>query len=557
MNMHRIPPGAAGDPRLVRVGLGLLREDRDACAAGRALRARPLLAQEPDRCRQHPVEDFFFKPVQSLLDAVEHDGERLDAALANPRRTARCHPMHRAWAAEAAAVYLAARARHEARNVAAGHTPTFPVAADWAVLNGLRQADRRGAMRYEQTVWGRRYATADGSVREIWIPSINTVKERPLMEIAAAAAIAARGVPALAGFRRPYRQITEDVIFPRWVRVVGVGLGDGDVTVHEWAADEALSLYERHVRQRYTDVIDGTALNPGSDCVGCEGLAGCTAIPRIPGLLGVPAPRRPRKRRSVSVSDLRSYGSCPARFHMTRTLNIKDRLGESAAIRRGRAVDACLNKRHGEQDRIPCRDLPLPGALPGLTPDEQGAAIQMLRNHRALCPLDRLGPAELVRPQERLAAYDPVADTVVIADPDLLYTDRGGWVWRETKTAGRRTREDRSLLSIHPQLALAVLLMASGVPEGADPRRSRIELELLREDGSALEEFDPSDPALVAEARGIISSLAAGWAIDERYDPVPGKDCADCEVRGWCSASPRRAEDVDSRSASHPTEGTR
>ncbi len=176
----------------------------------------------------------------------------------------------------------------------------------------------------------------------------------------------------------------------------------------------------------------------------------------------------------------------------------------------------------------------------------------MLRNHRALCPLDGLGPAEIVQPQKRLAAYDPIADTVVIADPDLLYTDRDGWVWRETKTAGKRTWEGRSLLSSYPQVALAMLFMAAGVPGDTDLRRSRIELELLREDGSAFEVFDPSDPALLAEARDIISSLAAGWAVDETYDPAPGKHCADCEVRRWCPASPSGVTDTDS----HTTEGT-
>ncbi|MEV5409595.1 PD-(D/E)XK nuclease family protein [Thermopolyspora sp. NPDC052614] len=539
MSVRRLPPGVTGDPRLVRIGVGLLREDRDACPDGRALRARPLLVRRPDRFRHRPIEDFFFAPVAELLDAVEHNGARLDSALAGPRHADRCHPMHRAWAAEAAAVYLAARRRHEAERVAAGHAATVPKAEEWVVIDQLRHPDARGVMQYERTVWGRRYATDDGSVREIWIPFISTVKDRADSEISAAAAIAARGVPAArAEFRGPYNAIEKDVVLPRRVRVIGVGLGDGGVSVlADWTADEALDRFRRQARRRYAEITDGTGANPGSDCVGCVGLADCTAVREIPGLLGVPAPRRPRKRRSVSVSDLRTYQKCPARFHMTRTLNITDRGEESAAIRRGRAVDACLNDRHNGADRVPCRRLPLPDAIPGLPAAEQEAAIRMLGWHRPLCPLDGLGSAELVQPQRRLAAYDPIADVVVIADPDLLYTDRGGWVWRETKTAGKRTWEGESLLSSHPQIALAVLLMASGVP-GGDPGRSRIELELLREDGSALEEFDPSDPALIAEARRVVSALAAGWAADETYDPVPGRHCADCEARRWCPSGP-------------------
>jgi hypothetical protein len=321
---------------------------------------------------------------------------------------------------------------------------------------------------------------------------------------------------------------------------MGVGLGDGEVHVlADWTADEATRQFKEHAKERYTAVINGRDLRAGTDCIKCEGLVCCTALPKISGLLGVPAPRRPRKRRSVSASDLRVYDSCPARFHLTRTLKIRDGQTENEAIRRGRAVDAWLNDVHGRHPRTTCRNIPLPSDLPGLTGGELGPALNMVKAHRANCPLDGLSPTELVRPQWRLAAYDPVVDAVVIADPDLLYTDAGGWVWRETKTASRRSWEGESLLRRHPQLALAVLLMAAGVP-GGDPRRSRIELEQLRENGSACEEIDPFDPATVHEARGIVSGPASGWASDEIYSPTPGDQCADCEVRRWCAAGRAR-----------------
>ncbi|WP_214105071.1 PD-(D/E)XK nuclease family protein [Acrocarpospora catenulata] len=480
------------------------------------------------------MQDFFFKPVESMLNAIEHGGRTMQAALANSWHTRNCHPTHRAWALEAVPVYLAARARHQA----AGYPPTVPVETEWVSINRLRQPDARGVEQYEQTAWGRRYATKDGLVREIWIPSIGSAKkDRSEAEIAAAAAIAATGVPARAAFGEPYRKVEADAVKPQRVRVIGVGLGDGEPRVlADWDAEEAVRRFEEHAKKRYAAVLDGRGLRPGTDCTACEGLLGCTALPSIPGLLGVPAPHRPRKRRSVSISDLRVYASCPARFHLTRTLWIKDGRAESEAIRRGRAVDAWLNDRHSSHPRIPCGNVPLPTELPGLTGDELGPAVRMVKKHHTICPLDGLPETELLRSQWRLAAYDPVVDVVVIADPDLLYTDADGWVWRETKTASRRTWEGRSLLREFPQLALAVLLMAAGVPAG-DPRRSRIELEILRESGSACEEIDPFDQATWDEARDIVAGLASRWANDETYSPNPGDHCADCEVRRWCAVS--------------------
>ncbi|MFI7114611.1 PD-(D/E)XK nuclease family protein [Nonomuraea sp. NPDC050227] len=469
-----------------------------------------------------------------MLDAIEYQGSSVEAALTDSRHTRNCHAVHRAWALDAVLTYLAARARHEA----AGYPVTFPVTTEWVGLSRLRQPDTRGVVQYERTAWCRRYATLDGSAREIWIPSVGSAKEnRSEAEIAAAAAIAATGVPARGSFGEPYQKVDTDVVKPQRVRIIGVGLADGKpLVLADWDAEEAVRQFETHAKKRYAAVLDGRALRPGSDCTTCEGLLGCTALPEVPGLLGAPAPRRPRKRRSVSISDLRAYKSCPARFHLTRTLYIRDGRTENEAIRRGRAVDAWLNGRHSQAARIPCRNVPLPTELPGLTEEELGPAVRMIKKHHASCPLDGLPENELVRTQWRLAAYDPVLDTVVIADPDLLYTEAGGWVWRETKTASRRAWHGRSLLSEYPQLALAVLLLAAGVP-GGDPRQSRIELEILREDGSVCEEIDPFDQATRDEARKIVAGLATGWANDEAYSPTPGEHCGDCEVRRWCAVS--------------------
>ncbi|MFJ9614939.1 PD-(D/E)XK nuclease family protein [Streptomyces noursei] len=358
-------------------------------------------------------------------------------------------------------------------------------------------------------------------------------------EIAAAAYVAASGVEAELPYGERARPAERPGIAPRRVRVIGVGLGDGSTQVlADWDAAEAKRRFDEHTKARMTLAVDGRGTRPGQDCVRCEALSGCPDVPRVSGLLGATTPRRPRKRRSVSVSDLRAYRDCPARYHLTRVLKLRDAGAENEAIRRGRAVDAWLNGRHANTPRTPCRHAPLPDSLPGLSASELPAALAMIRHHRGRCPLDGLAPDETVEPQRRVVGYDTQTDVVVIADCDLVYTDRGGVVIRETKTASHRFGERRELVRTYPQLALAVLLMTSPA-FGGDPRRSRIELEVLREDGARLEEIDPFDATTLDQSRRVIGELAARWVVDETYRPAPAEDfdCADCEARRWCTAA--------------------
>lgn len=532
MTAWQPPAGTTGDPRLVRTSLPLLQEDPRGCPRGSALRARPLVQQSPPRSRRKPVQDFALGPVMSALDAIDHSGAGVGAALQQLNRRRDCHPTHLAWAAAAVRHYLAARAEHSALYSADGPA-TLPFEDAWVTATDLAAPDSRGAIRYERTAWGRRYASPDGLIREIWLLSVNSVKTRTAAEIAEAAAVAATGVQATAGFGAPYRPTRAGGALPQRVRVVAVGCGDGSRNVlADWDAEEAARQYARHAKPLLARVIEADRLNPGSACVDCEALSGCSEPPRIPFLFGTDRPSRTRRRRSVSVSDLRAHTGCPAKYHLTRVLHLKSSEPESAAIRRGRAVDAWLNAQHSA--RRNCRAGLLPDALPGLPAEESGPALRMIAEHAALCPLDGLPQDEQVRVQPRLTAYDPELDAVVIADPDLLYSDAGGWVWRETKTAASRPWERRPLLESFPQLALAVLLMSAGVPCG-DLRRSRIELELLYQDGSACEELYPDDPETVDAARQVIASLAGPWASDETFTATAGHGCNGCEVLPWCA----------------------
>ncbi|MFD0883222.1 PD-(D/E)XK nuclease family protein, partial [Streptosporangium algeriense] len=228
------------------------------------------------------------------------------------------------------------------------------------VIHTLESADRRGATRYEQTAWGRRYTSADGSVRELWLLSFGTAREeRSRAEVAAAANTVAFGVPGVAGYGEPYRPVeglsSIRTDLPSRVRVMGVGCGDGSsVALFDGEPQEIRRLYAEHAVPALGRVVDGTEPRPGSSCVGCRVLNGCAALHRAPGLLG-PLPGRRRPRRSMSASDLRSYEECPASFHLTRQLKVRSSRPENSAILRGRAVDAWLNERHSVLPRRACR----------------------------------------------------------------------------------------------------------------------------------------------------------------------------------------------------------
>nr|WP_051800450.1 PD-(D/E)XK nuclease family protein [Streptomyces sp. NRRL S-325] len=543
MATFRTPPHAIGDSSLLRIGSALVRPDPAGCPLGRALRARPLV-KAPGRPPAKPVEDFSFKPFFAVLDSVEHKSRSLDEAAADPANFRKCTPVHAAWAREAARRYLAVRADLEAARGAEGHAPLQAVDSAWvAGSKKLPQPDARGATQYERTVWGREYVSEDGLVREIWIPSLGPVKrDRPPVEIAAVAHVLLSGLPSLTPFGAPSSPLPGPHIRPQQVRVIGVGLSDGSTeTLADWTADETERRYRvTKVTAVMAELADATEARPGGDCVRCVALPDCTAVPRVPGLLGVDS--TPRKRRSLSVSDLRAYKDCAERYHALRVLKLRDGRTENAAIRRGRAVDAWLNDRHAEPSRTSCRAVSLPEELPGLADSEQPEALAMLRRHRAHCPLDGLADHETVQPQRRIVAYDPQADVVLVADCDLVHTDRGGVVVRETKTTTSDYTDPGGLMRQYPQLALAVLLMEHGVL-GGDTLRSRVELEVLRPDGVRLEMLDPHDPRTAARARAELRELAADWAADRVYRaaPAPRTDCGTCEVARWCGTSRERS----------------
>lgn len=547
------PPGTTGRDWLVKVSPRIARSDDYACPTHLWTAVRPLLTADPP-VLFHPLprEEFAPGPLWTALDLWEHEGWPLNRVLEALRRTrgpfhrrdAPVHPALLGWTIQTLERYAEARRTEQRAARAAGLPPTSPVRSGWTARTSKREVpDARGARQYEHTVWGRQYASEDGSLRDLWIPSLGRAKtDRPDAEKAAIAHVMARGAPT------PYRRrgaeppaVANDVgRLPDRMRVFDFGCADGGVTpLLDWGQTRARERFAADAAPAFHRAATGTGVLPGASCVGCKAFSQCGALRRTPGLWGA-APAASARRRSVSAWDLRLYGECPAQYHLVRQLHLDDLATEYVGARRGRAVDAWLNARHAVRPARGCRDLPRPDAssLPrdfALDTLLTLEAVRMLDEHRALCPLNGIGPEESVQVQGRVNAYVPELDVVVLSVPDLLYSHRGRFVWRETKTSSGPLWEGRSLLRSYPQLALGVLLLSAGALD-ADPRRSWVEFELLRAERgtSRLERIDPAQPHVVDEAREVISELAQPLLSDTSYEPRTGRHCHTCQARTWC-----------------------
>lgn len=573
-----VPEGAAGDPRLVRVFTSAVREGEHECPMHRALKAHPRIETTVRVPFKSPdFEDFQLEPVMSALDLIEHHGRSVSEALdavsgmaSRPGRGRKQKPLHPGlaqWAAQAVTHYLEARFPPPAQ-LAGGATPVLvPVKEMWVEQIDAGQLDEHGVRMYELCAWGRRYETPDGSLRELRLLRLDTAatKEREPGEVAMAARVLARGSraqPAELGqgpfawrttWGRPYE--VHPGASPAWVRILEVGCGDGSVEVlFDDTPEEALRLYDEQARSRLRATVDATERKPGRSCASCRLAPSCPALQKVPGLLGVADVTRPR--RTVSPTDLRRHDKCPAQEHLRR-LGLPRRLDieyGSPHIRRGKAVHALLEHLHARTPHRPCTVADVPDHREWqigewhLTGRDAELGAQLMARHIAVCPLKYADHGTPPRPEEILAFDDPAADTIVIAQPDLLYQDSGGWVWRETKTTRYiADRSGKDILEAYPQAALALVLLAEGAL-GGDPSLARVELEILRPTGPDLELISPSDPGRVAKAREVLASLAAPWHADRVFAANPGKQCAGCEVAQWCpsaaTTAPPRAQDT-------------
>jgi hypothetical protein len=460
--------------------------------------------------------------IMDVLDRVE-SGQPLDEALglldtsfpsaanADPRR----------YIAHAVDSYLTATA---------DRPPLLLHRRMWALQH-------RSEVVRELWSWGRRYQSPDGSLRELRLLRFKSADKsrRTEGEVAVAAYVTAFGSTACQGEYWDEAFELSDGPHPERVTVLEVGLLDGSREIlFDGTTSEARDKYNADGRKAITVLLNGSGVHPGSDCPKCRLKAACPAVARAEDLLGVVAPSRTLLRK-VSVSDLRYHERCPARYRLQSMflprLNEYDRYA-----RLGKAVHKVLEQRHAT-GVLPCSPADTPAGdrwAHGWDLDESDVRVgmAMLANHPLVCPL-HTGAA--VRVEPTFAFHDTSAQALVIATPDLVYQDRGAWVWRETKTT-QRPVTTRAVLELFPQLALATTVLAAGLL-GGEVGRSRVELEVLRPEYSDLVTIDPHEPGNLAQAHEVLRKLAQPWRDDTVFEARPGKNCRTCPVRRWCPSA--------------------
>ncbi|MEV5615895.1 PD-(D/E)XK nuclease family protein [Streptomyces bacillaris] len=541
MTAWPLPQGITGDPGLIRVFAGGAKEREEDCPTLRAVKARPRL-QAMHRTHYKPAdfEPFALATVMRRLDVLEFGRVRED-----PTRVRPSHPGLERYAEHAVDQYLAA-----VKSLDPGGE-LLPDPQYW-VRQSRTAADPHGNRTvYELRVWGRCYANRERTVCELRLLRFGSAQpgkrgsgERDPAEIAMAAYVAAYGGRAAEPTRWRDEHSVRDAVTPQRVRVVEIGCLDGSVgPLFDGTPDEAEAAYRRLAAPRLRATVDAVHRRPGSGCVTCRLTAGCPDLPRTPGILGIKDFSRPR--RTLSVTDLRRYANCPAQEHLRRIHLPYDKdIEHNHHVARGHAVHAWLQRLHARTPRRPCTVADAPAERTDwrvddwhLTGDDAELGARLIARHAAVCPLRHADPGTTPIAERLLTFYDPEADVVLTAKPDLLYRSRGSVVWREIKsTKYRRPLGNKDVLEQYPQAALALVLLAEGML-GGDVRHSRVEVEILRPSGPDLELVSPRQADRIATARQVIRDLAAPWHGDRRSNPNPGRHCVRCEVARWCPAA--------------------
>ena len=523
-----VPAGMVGSDDLVRIGTGAAGDELLGCPSFLGVKIRPRIrSKQPSWAPAAQLEMFPLQPVMAALDRIEYRQLSEDTALAEIEQSGtKLHP---------GLIKFARHAVHNYLNVGFENNGLEPV-PDWWVVR------KTSARIWELYAWGRRYQSSDGRRREFRFLRFGEAASNPgdRAKIAIAAHVTAFGVPATwpESWREPF-----DLREGRAVdhaRVVEVSLANGSAEVlFDGTPADAQAYYAEHGRKRVASIAVGGQARPGSSCAECKQLTSCGTLQRIPGVLALSATRAPV--RTVSASDLRYHRTCPAQAHL-RSLHLPRAYEYGAEAELGHAVHAWLEDAH--RDGTACDPAAMPTGDSGWSAgrwrvDGDAARIgaRMLRQHIDVCALHQSDTVTQVRVEPRLAVHDTAAQAVVLAKPDMIYMDDGGWVWRELKTTqkGRWFHDD--LLDEFPQLALAVSFLAEGVL-GGDAANARVELEVLRPEGAEIDVIDPTDPERLAKARDVLRRLAQPWRADETFEARPSKNCRWCPVSRWCPSFP-------------------
>lgn len=555
-----------GNGRHTRVMASSLSGLDYACREKLASRARPglFLDREFDRAmagRSAPYRQFALGVVVDAIRSLATDASSV-ADDADPMQAAAAlvdaqlvdglpaHAGARNWAVHALTSYL------EADEYLRDELPGLRATGSRAVL--YRGAD--GEVK-EMDVWGLWLADPEAGVVEVRLlrqRSIDDVLARDRAVVGFVAKIAADGqLYDIDGKRyRPFLAMPDSLSSISRVRVVDIGLADASYAIlFDGTPEEARELYRQNSAAVVAKVLEGGAFAPGRNCDGCYVLEGCPAVPPRPGLLGVVG--LATHRRYLTHTRLAHYEICPAQYWLVDEAGVPRVPSEStSASRRGLLVHAALEWLHSRGTGQPCAhtdlgddtDSHLPEVAIAIdaTEPEWREVLPFLRGHLQTCPFAE--SLAWLRPEPSVVAFDNEADVVVSARPDYLAAIGDTVIWRETKTkAMLPLDDDLALLEQFPQLALALVLTASGVigVEGQPVAEvgvgntdavcaARVELEVLTPHGAKVWSYSTTDATTLIRARMLLANRVDPWLLDTAFSPEPGPHCQWCPVQQWC-----------------------
>jgi hypothetical protein len=538
------PEGMVGSTDHVRVFASHVRPS--TCAQFAAARARPQLRpRRPEPRRPSGLEPFPLGRIMDALDLIEFDGVEIDRAvalvIADPAKPT-VHEAVARWLGSAVRNFIDATVQPEESSGSPAWRPDRNL---WVVQ---AQVPGTPPQSYELCAWGRRYESTDGTSRELRIPTSSRQPREPeTAEVAVAAYVAGWGSRVVDVYSSEPYQPGDTPELAR-VRVIQVHCATSTTRVlFDGSAADARDLYTRHARDPLRRAVDGGSYTPSSDCAKCKIASICPALPRLPRLLpisdGSSGPTQ--SRRVWSATTGRDFRACPAREYLRQVALPRDPALEYAETAvRGQAVHAWLRAAHVREPRRACTVADLPdnpehwsAGRWTVTGEQAKIGWEALRWHGAICPLASLSADAMVQAETQVVALDMISNALVVATPDLLYTDGPAWVWREIKTSQSRFLADGlELLRRFPQLAIAVGLLWAGALPG-DRDGARIEVEQLSPHTGTVDILVPADPQVRAAAREVVAELVDDWYPDTSAPPRPGEKCRTCEVSSWCPSA--------------------
>jgi hypothetical protein len=562
------------------MGLDLERE----CPANTALTVRPgtsVITGEKSRPRKSPFEGFPLGLVRdSYLDVLSRTHDLGDELVRNQLAAESVHRQiernaQRGEVPREMRTWLVQCTQNVLTVVDSVWTSENHLELKFEVIDELVAFDNQDKL--EWTIWGGVFANETGAVRLLQMLCFNDAagKDIPVARVRTAARVLADGLAT----HRPGAWGALHVPNPRTlgeaerVMVELIGVVDASYRL-------LLDTSAEQARQQFLEVLPKARLlavggQPRAcrNCIKCQARQVCSLPVKRPGLLGLegisPYPR------VLTPSSLSEYRTCPHLSFLKNVLGLSapymgaPNSGESPAQRRGRLAHAWFARAYERGIRCTPADVPDPKTKDigevatdlGWGEAEYLDVHPWLLAHTEACPLNLEHPTPTC-PEVDVIVKDTDADLLVIARPDLLYSENERINWREFKTVTAPVaHHPDDFLQAYPQLPLAICMLADKAIEGElatalnTTEPGDVELELIWPGGARVISWAANDPATVSRARHLVAEMVDGWAFDQEWQPSASPPCRWCSMASMCEFANSSPGAIDELPAFDPSTG--